>query len=394
MLDGILAKNYGYTETSIKQLRKIYSLFRVIKILKALRKPSKKYYIRVNTLKTTQEEVISFFLEKGIKAYPVPYLNDTVFIEVKGPCKLTKHKKYVIADKAAAESVYMGANLYGPGVLKATNVREGDTVSIYSPQGHLVAEGIARMDGTEMMVKKRGLAVETLKSVYIIPHIRELELYKKGFIHDQSLPSILSIHILNPYEDWKIVDMCAGPGGKTTLAAQLMKNRGNIMAIDRTERKINRITENCERLGIKNVKTYVMDSRHVSEISEFYDADAVILDPPCSALGVRPKLYYDRKLNEINALVRYQKQFVKQAIKILKNGGLLLYTTCTLTLDENEENILWTIKNFKTRILPQRIFIGAKGIDIVSDLRYTQRFEPDKHDTPGFYIALIKKLDN
>ncbi len=392
MLERIIAQYFNFTEYSVKQLKEIYSTIRVINILSSLKKTGKRYYIRVNTLKVTREDVISLLKEEGIKAYPYKALKDVIYLKITGPYKLTRHKRIVIADKAAAESVYMGANLYGPGVLKTKNVHQGDIVSVYSPLGHLVAEGIAVMDGEEMVVKKRGLAVETLRSVYKVPHIRELNIYKKGHIHDQSLPSILSIYNLAPLRNWKIVDICAGPGGKTTLVAQMMKNTGHVLAVDRAKGKVKRIEEHCKRLGIKNVKTYVLDSRYLSEISDFADADAVILDPPCSALGVRPKLYYNRKIEEINALPKYQRQFIKEALNILKPGGILLYTTCTLTLEENEKNILWTLKNFSTKILSQKYFIGSPGISLINGLERTQRFEPDKHDVPGFYIALIQKI--
>jgi len=392
MINRLLAEYYSFENEAIRRLRNVYTLFRTLRILNSLRSPGKRYCIRVNTLKTSREDVIRLLKEEGIEASRYRFLNDVIYIKVKGPFQVKKHSKIVIADKAAAESVYMGANLYGPGVLKTINVKEGDLVSIYSPLGHLVAEGVARMDGPEMTAKKRGLAVETTNSVYKVPHIRELDVYKRGLIYDQSLPSILSIHILNPEKGWKIVDMCASPGGKTTLAAQLMENDGIIYAIDRTDRKTRRIRENCKRLGINIVQTFNEDSRFLYNKSIFYDADAIILDPPCSALGVRPKLYYNRSEDEFKSFEKYQRQFIETAVKLLKPGGLLLYTTCTLTLEENEQNILWAIKNFKLKIIKQKLFMGSPGIGVINDLTLTQRYEPDKHDTPGFFIALLRKL--
>ncbi|MEM1698147.1 MAG: hypothetical protein QXG48_05780, partial [Thermofilaceae archaeon] len=115
-----------------------------------------------------------------------------------------------------------------------------------------------------------------------------------------------------------------------------------------------------------------------------------ILDPPCSALGVRPNLYYERGEREFQTLSEYQRQFLRVAARLLRKGGLLLYSTCTLTLEENELNVLWAVKELGFKLRSQPVFLGSSGFAGLGSL--VQRFEPDIHDSPGFFIALLEKV--
>lgn len=386
----MLASKYEFTVAAVERLAKAYPLGRVERILASLKTPAKRYFVRVNTLKTTPDEVVRELRAQGTEAYVYDLLPDAIYLPVKGPFLVRRLEKFVVAKKEAAESVYQGAHLYAPGVLKAKGIKEGDEVSILSPKGHVVGEGVALMDGEEMVSRKRGLAVETKASVFRVPSIRELSVYELGFVYDQSLPAILAGHILNPQPDWLVVDMCASPGGKATHAAQLMRGSGRVVAIDRSKGKAQKIEENAKRLGLSNIEVRVADSRYLDvEMEDLHGADAVILDPPCSALGVRPTLYYEKNDKEFQVLSTYQRQFLKVAAKILRKGGLLLYSTCTLNLEENEFNVLWAVEKLGLKLRQQSIILGSRGLTEIGDR--VQRFEPDAHDAPGFFIALLEK---
>ena len=385
-----IAAKYLFPSAAVRRLAALYGLARTDRILSKLGTPSKRYFLRVNTLKTTPEEVVEKLREEGFHAFVYPELPDAIYLPVKGPFEVGKKEKIIVAKKEAAESVYQGANLYAPGVLEAKGVKEGDAVNVASPRGHIVAEGVAMMDGEEMVAQRRGLAVKTLRSVYIVPSVRELSVYKQGLVYDQSLPAIVAGHVLNPKPGWLIVDLCAAPGGKASHAAQLMGNEGRVVAIDRSESKAAKIRENVERLGLKNVEVRVADSRYIDiEMVDLIGANAVILDPPCSALGLRPTLYYERDEEEFLSLSSYQRQFLKVAAKILRGGGLLLYSTCTLTIEENELNVAWAVNTLGLRVRTQLVVLGSHGFTDLGP--YMQRFEPDIHDTPGFFIALLEK---
>lgn len=385
-----LAASYDFSLAAVRRLAELYPL-RVGGIIASLKTPAKRYFLRVNTLKATPAEVVEELRSRGFEAYVHGVLPDAIYLPVRGPFSVRRLEKIVVAKKEAAESVYQGAHLYAPGVLKAEGVREGERVSIVSPRGHVVAEGIALMDGEEMVSRRHGLAVEVEVSTFKVPSVRELDVYKRGLVYDQSLPAIAAGHALNPRPGQLIVDMCAAPGGKATHVAQLMRGEGRVVAVDRSEGKVRKIEENAKRLGLSNVEVRVADSRYIDlEMEDLAGADAVILDPPCSALGVRPNLYYERDEEEFRALSDYQRQFLKAAAQLLRRGGLLLYSTCTLTLEENELNVLWAARELGLKPKELAPFLGSTGFTEVGPR--VQRFEPDAHDTPGFFISILEKI--
>ncbi|MEM3138528.1 MAG: PUA domain-containing protein, partial [Thermofilaceae archaeon] len=257
-----------FSVEAVVRLAKLYGLLRAKSIIENLKTPGMKYYLRVNTLRSTSEEVVHLLREENVEAYKLNRLSDVIYLLVKGPYILAKLDKFVVAKKEAAEAVYMGANLYGPGVISAKRVLEGDYVNVVNPHGYVVAEGIAIMDGDEMVARRKGLAVKVIRSTYKVPSVRELEVYREGFIYDQCLPSIIAGHVLNPKPGWLVVDMCAAPGGKATHAAQLMEGEGVVIAIDRSENKCRRIIENAQRLGLKNINVRISDSRYLDLVIE------------------------------------------------------------------------------------------------------------------------------
>ncbi len=360
-------------------------------IIESLKRPPGRYYLRVNTLKVSRGQLLSILRQRGFNVYPDEVLLDSIYLIVKGPYDVPRAKKEVIADKFAAESVVIGANLYGPGVLEADkDINIGDEVVILNPLGDEVAFGIARMTGIEMNLRKKGLAVEVLVSRYKTPSLRELKEYKQGLFYEQSLPAILTSWVLRPYPDEVVVDMCAAPGGKTTHIAQLMENEGVIYAFENSPKRAKKLEENLSRLGIKNVKIMVHDSRYIHIDFPCIKADKVLLDPPCSALGVRPKLYEKKSLRDVIGVMKYQRQFLKAASRVIKKGGYLVYSTCTITLEENEINIKYAIENLGFKLEEQWIVVGSSGL-VIDNADMLQRFYPHLHDTPGYFIALLSK---
>ncbi|RLE82786.1 MAG: hypothetical protein DRJ51_00495 [Thermoprotei archaeon] len=364
---------------------------RVEKIVRKLTVPVKRYYVRVNTLKTTREELMERLAERGLKAYPDPLLPDAIYFEVKGPYKIPSAPKKVIVDKFAAESVYQGADLYAPGVMRGDPIRRGDEVIILSPTGKPVGYGIAKMDIHEILAKRRGLAVKVLVSVFRAPKIRELKEYEEGLFYDQSYPAMLVSHILEPQPSEIIVDLCASPGGKATHVAQLIRNEGLILAIDRSTPKVLKIKENARRLGITNIKFLVSDSRYLHLNYPALKADRILLDPPCSSLGVRPKIMDRKEYKDIISVMKYQQQFLEAATRILKPGGTLVYSTCTFTVEENEAIVSLLVEKYGLKVVEQKYFLGEEGLGEKGWENLLQRFHPDRIDTPGFFIAKLEK---
>ncbi|AHF81170.1 RsmB/NOP family class I SAM-dependent RNA methyltransferase [Thermococcus paralvinellae] len=358
-------------------------------IMQKLREPVEKYYIRVNTLKISRDKLIEELRRDGLKPKRSPYLEEAIYFEREGPNfsdDYNPNLPIVVANKYASESVYQGAMLYAPGVLKADkSIKEGDEVQIRDPKGLLVGIGIAKMNAKEMIKATRGVAVEVTLPKFKLPSLSELKSFEKGYFYPQSLPSMITARILEPNEDDLIIDMAAAPGGKTTHLSQLMQNRGEIIAIDKSKNRLKKMEETLKRLGVKNVKLVHMDSRNLPELG--LKADKILLDAPCTALGVRPKLWETRTPKDIMATARYQRHFINAAIKSLRKNGILVYSTCTLSYEENEGNVKYMLKK-GLKLEKQSIFIGSPGIGI----KEVQRFYPHKHLTQGFFIAKLRKV--
>ena len=382
----------GYEEAFPPELREYYKkLFgsEAEEIMTSLRTPVEKYYIRVNTLKTSREKLIRILRREGLKPKRSPHLREGIYFEREGPNFPDDYEPnlpVVRANKFAAESVYQGANLYAPGVLQADKeIKPGDEVEIRDPRGFLVGIGRAKMSAKEMILSKRGLAVEVTLPKFKLPSLNELESFKEGLFYAQSLPSMVVARVLEPREGEVIIDMAAAPGGKTSHMAQLMENRGEIIAIDKSSNRLKKMEDELKRLGVKNVRPIRMDARKLPELG--IEADKILLDAPCTALGIRPKLWETRTPREIEATARYQRAFIRAAIKTLRKGGVLVYSTCTLSYEENEANVRFMIEK-GLKLEEQGIFIGSHGIDIDG----VQRFYPNRHLTQGFFIARLRKV--
>lgn len=381
----------GYSEAFPQELQEYYrNLFgsEADIIMQKLREPVEKYYIRVNTLKISRDKLMEELKKEGLKPKRSPYLEEGIYFEREGPnfpCDYDPKLPRVIVNKFAAESVYQGAQLYAPGVLNADKgIREGEKVEIRDPRGLLVGIGIARMDYKEMILAKRGTAVEVTLPRFKLPSLSELKSYEKGYFYAQSLPSMVVTHVLEPEEGDVIIDMAAAPGGKTSHIAQLLHNRGEIVAIDKSRNRLKKMEEELERLGIKNVKLIHMDSRKLPELG--IKADKILLDAPCTALGIRPKLWETRTPKDIMATATYQRHFINAAIRTLRKGGVLVYSTCTLSYEENEGNVKYMVDR-GLKLERQSIFIADHGIGI----HEVQRFYPHRHLTQGFFIAKLRK---
>ncbi len=267
-------------------------------------------------------------------------------------------------------------------------------MSITPPRGPPVAYGVQLLDASEIFKKRQGVAVQILESIYTMPQLRELTVYREGLIFDQSYPSIIVGHILAPKPGELILDMCAAPGGKTTHIAQLMNNKGVIVACDRSSNRLKTLRDHITRLGVHNVKLINMDARLLAD-EYTMKFDKILLDPPCTSLGHRPKIYDTVELQRSIDLSKYQIQLFKTASKMIKPGGLLVYSTCTIPYYENELVVEFACEHLGFKIqepLFKPAFKGELSEDY-PDLSLCLRFYPDVQDTPGFFIALLKKID-
>jgi len=219
-------------------------------------------------------------------------------------------------------------------------------------------------------------------------NIKNIAGYKEGFWAVQGESSALVAKILNPLKGERILDLCAAPGGKTAHIAALTENTGEIIAVDISKDRIKKIKENCERLGITCVKTFVSDAETFSDSS----FDRILTDVPCSNTGVfskRPDARWKRKPEDIKNLVEIQLKILQNAAKLLKEGGVLVYSSCSI---EPEENILLIqeflkINNdFAFEDISKYLLWEKQG-----NGGYIQVLQ-STYNIDGFFIAKLKKL--
>ncbi len=355
-------------------------------LLESLCRPPARLYVRVNTLRAEPGELLDRLRSRGLRVYRDEALQEALWFPVEGPFRVPLAEKRVVVDKRTAESVLLGANVYAPGVLDARGVGIGDEVNVVAENGVVVAYGIAEMSWDEIRRVKRGLAVRVLASKYRAPSTRELPEWREGLIYEQSLPAMWASRLLDPRPGEVVVDMCAAPGGKTSHIYELSGGRAKIVAFDHSATRLSRMISELKRLGhINGVVVEKADSRYLDLDYPMLRADKVLLDPPCTAIGVVPKVYDVKRYSDTLAASRYQWQFLKVAARILKPGGRLVYSTCTLTMLENED-IIARAEKLGLRVVETRAPGSSNGIGVVAS-----RFYPSVQQTPGYFIAVLEK---
>ena len=166
--------------------------------------------------------------------------------------------------------------------------------------------------------------------------------FKHGLITIQDESSMLPANVLNPQPGMKVLDMCAAPGGKTTHMAEKMQNEGSILAMDLHPKKLDLIDENTARLGLDIVQTAPIDGRKAASFLPKESFDAVLVDAPCSGLGVmrrKPDIKYTKREEDLESLQTIQLAILDNAAQVLKPGGRLVYSTCTVDKRENEGTV-------------------------------------------------------
>lgn len=222
-------------------------------------------------------------------------------------------------------------------------------------------------------------------------NITKTKEYIEGNITIQDEAAGLSSFILAPKEGEMVLDACSAPGGKTTYLAELMCNQGNIVAWDIYEERLKQVKQNAKRLGINIIQTEVHDATKLKEdyVERF---DKILLDVPCLGLGVirrKPDIKWNRQENNIKEISDIQFNILKTCSKYLKKNGTLVYSTCSMLKEENDEIIEKFIKdeNFEIVDIDKQI---PKEFSKITTNNMVQFLPSQKHD--GFFITMLKKI--
>ncbi|XP_061342833.1 rRNA (cytosine-C(5))-methyltransferase NOP2C isoform X2 [Gastrolobium bilobum] len=484
----------------------------------ALTRPSRYSCIRVNTLRSNSDAVIeklralvkessnSSAQSEDDEANPlkecldadngpfskcqIPGLDYVVFVWGSGPHHIdygNAPPKEVIVSRKCAEAVLRGAQVYVPGVMACSaHVEKGDTVAVsvavekqgadggwgigmtrgtvlqgsqtdpyyFERNGLCIGQGTAMMSRAGMFRVSEGVGVDMKDRVYELHSFHNV---LEGEIFLQNLPSIVAAHALDPQMGERILDMCAAPGGKTTAIAILMKDKGEIIATDRSHNKVLDIQKLAAEMGLSCIKTFKLDAlksvRHRNEMDTSTDLccingnngvtdqvfgspnlqvermssiiaerlktetleengkgekaherayvskadirknmrrmrngpgrnqcvggrvdstkgfspdsfDRVLLDAPCSALGLRPRLFAGvETIESLRNHAKYQRRMFDQAAQLARPGGVIVYSTCTINPGENEALVRYALDKYKyLSLAPQHPRIGGPGL--------------------------------
>ena len=224
--------------------------------------------------------------------------------------------------------------------------------------------------------------------------IQEMEIYKNGKIYLQSLSSMLPPIILEPKEGTDILDMAAAPGGKTTQIAALTNNKAHITACEKNKIRAERLKYNVDKQGATCVFIMPKDSRF---IDDFFSFDQILLDAPCSGSGTLDyndaniEKYFTEQLIERSS--KTQKTLLSKAIKLLKPGHEMVYSTCSILDCENEDVVSSVIKNGNIEIVPIN-FEGMEELPILPTKIFGTLCVKPTELYEGFFVAKIRKKIN
>ncbi|XP_020816417.1 LOW QUALITY PROTEIN: putative methyltransferase NSUN6 [Drosophila serrata] len=403
---------------------------------------------RVNTRRTCVEEcrrtlvekLASIYGQQAPRVYALSKLTEVLCID---PLDAQANLKYspdsslreVIVDATCGAALLRGAHIYAPGVLamesntqlnEMVNVfadlsgkcKRGSTVRYDSSQKIFVGQGRTLMQRYQLFNNSdkpaTGVAVEMQSNVSGVPALGDLSCPD---ILLQNLPSIVCVHVLAPQPGERVLDMCAAPGNKTSHIAEMMNDHGSVVALDNSASRVRSMRPKL--CSYQSITTHVFDSTKavaldllptVSTLSEppFPSAsfDRVLLDAPCSGLGNRPQLSSNiKRAKVLQSYPHVQRRLFVQAVKLLRPGGILVYSTCTVTEAECECIVAWALKKFpELRLVDATPRWGGFGLSLPdldeSKSRLLQRFGPgpgpceeDGFESVGFFIAKFHKVE-
>ena len=219
--------------------------------------------------------------------------------------------------------------------------------------------------------------------------LESMESLRKGYFQVQDESSMQVAHVLDPRPGEFLIDMCSAPGGKTTHLAELMNNQGRILAFDIYETKLKRVEENAKRLGISIIETQCLDARAIGE-PYFAQADRVLADVPCSGLGVlrrRPDARWKKSEEEIKQLPFLQRAILEKAASVVKPGGVIVYSTCTIEPQENED----VVRSFLDANAGFQLESAGAYLPLKPSSHDLVQFYPQRDGIDGFSIARLRR---
>ncbi|BDB97146.1 RsmB/NOP family class I SAM-dependent RNA methyltransferase [Saccharolobus caldissimus] len=222
--------------------------------------------------------------------------------------------------------------------------------------------------------------------------------YLVGYYHIQGLASMVPAYVLNPGQKDIVLDMAAAPGGKTTQLAQIMNNKGLIVAVERNRERIKSLLSNINRLGVENVLLIRTPAENLLKTNLKFSK--ILLDAPCSGEGLiqkDPSRRYKTTIEDLRKFAITQLSLIKVAYQLLEEGGYLVYSTCSIAPEEDELIVNYAIEKLGMLTVNVSGYPAEKGYETYHNINFSSyvknclRFFPHKHGTEGFFICLLRK---
>ena len=363
----------------------------LLNVIRAINTPPLHYNLRINLSKILPDFALSFIQ----KIFPIVSsqlgsLPNVLQIPIAKNNIRKMQSRIVYCDKFAAESIMLGADLFVPGI-KGFNGKfpKGEPVSValspkkypqivknsdFSPdklaKRFHVANGEAMISSRDFPKHLKGIFVKNSNPKFSIPDYRNSDLYDKGWITEQNLPPNLATAIFMekyiekfPENDGLIFDTCSAPGHKTSALAEwgyfLSSNLGEpkwpkIISIDRSTNRLEHLRKDIIRLSLQNIEVLACNLRKLLTVRPEleHSADFLMFDPPCSALGTRPKIFLDKTMKDLLDYPINQRRLFKIVDALMKPGGYLMYNTCTIPKEENEDMVAYAVHKLGYSIVP------------------------------------------
>ena len=274
--------------------------------------------------------------------------------------------------------------------LRASNTPPPAYIRINTLKGKL-EDTLQKLADEGVKLKK----AEPLQDVYRVLELKQplhtLESFKQGLFYVQDKASCFAAQTATPKPGNKILDICAAPGAKTTYLAQLMQNQGSITSIDFSKRRMKTWRQEINYMGVTIAEAITANA--CSSLPSIEVADIVVLDPPCTSTGVfakQPSAKWRLSKNSIENMAEVQQQMITNCAQHVAAGGYLIYSTCSITVEENElviERFLAEHSDFRlVDLMPEFGLPGLRG------LTKCRRLYPHLHDCNGFFVAKLQRV--
>jgi 16S rRNA (cytosine967-C5)-methyltransferase len=249
---------------------------------------------------------------------------------------------------------------------------------------------LKKLESEGIQVERISQLTHTYKLLEAKKPLARTQSFREGFFYIQDMASCLAAEIANPKLKAIVLDVCAAPGAKTTYMAQLMQNQGEIYSVDYSKRRMHVWKRQMKRMGVEIAVPVMADVCHPLPLELL--ADLVVLDPPCTssgAFGKMPSAKWRLTKRSVSHMARIQWKMLQQCAEHVKEGGYLIYSTCSVTLEENEMLIEKFLKWYPDFTLVEtQPKIGLPGL---RGQAKCQRLYPHIHECNGFFIAKLLK---